>query len=296
MVLLVNLAAISIAIALISALINGFGVQEYAAIALGIVVYFAAKAGLSVAVGYMGGRQDAQKVKQYLADLPPHVRRDLIDNAPSDVKDGVAGVLTTARDVGRFKRLIKELGAKTHTLDQAVRSNDALEEFATLLAPRDRIAAVLEHYGYAGPAAGKAKLVDLYWTLLAGGAGQWVGTTYLPAAALYDPNLLALLLKAQADGANPTVVAITALDYIEKEKRAAISALAPESGVSMVRAIVRFIAGTAVALLTLWGLGSLYYAITSHPFSGDQAALGAGFITAAIVIYKITFSARKIWP
>ena len=64
----------------------------------------------------------------------------------------------------------------------------------------------------------------------------------------------------------------------------------------MVRAIVRFIAGTTVALLTLWGLGSLYYAITSHPFSGDQAALGAGFITAAIVIYKITFSARKIWP
>lgn len=94
MVLLVNLAAISIAIALISALINGFGIQAYAAIALGIVAYFAAKAGLSVAVGYMGGRQDAQKVKQYLADSPPHVRQDLIDNAPSDVKDRVAGVLT----------------------------------------------------------------------------------------------------------------------------------------------------------------------------------------------------------
>lgn len=94
MVLLVNLAAISIAIALISALINGFGIQAYAAIALGIVAYFAAKAGLSVAVGYMQGRQDAQKVKQYLADLPTHVRQDLIDNAPSDVKDRVDGVLT----------------------------------------------------------------------------------------------------------------------------------------------------------------------------------------------------------
>jgi hypothetical protein len=94
MVLLVNLAAISIAIALISALINGFGIQAYGAIALGIVAYFAAKAGLSVAVGYMGGRQDAQKVKQYLADLPTHVRQDLIDNAPSDVKDRVDGALT----------------------------------------------------------------------------------------------------------------------------------------------------------------------------------------------------------
>jgi hypothetical protein len=37
MVLLVNLAAVSIAIALISVLINGFGIQDYAAIALGIV-------------------------------------------------------------------------------------------------------------------------------------------------------------------------------------------------------------------------------------------------------------------
>ena len=94
MVLLVNLAAISIAIALISVLINGFGIQDYAAIALGIVPYFAAKAGLGFAVSYMRGRQDAQKVKQDLADLPPHVRRDLIDNAPSDVKDRVAGILS----------------------------------------------------------------------------------------------------------------------------------------------------------------------------------------------------------
>jgi hypothetical protein len=169
MVLLVNLAAISIAIALISALINGFGIQAYTAIALGIVAYFAAKAGLSVAVGYMAGRQDAQKVKQYLADLPPHVRQDLIDNAPSDVKDRVAGVLTTARDVGRFKRLIKELGAPPTVARMVGNRNDALEEFAALLAARDGIAAVLEHHGYAGP-AGKAKLIDLYWTLLAGGA------------------------------------------------------------------------------------------------------------------------------
>jgi hypothetical protein len=134
MVLLVNLAAISIAIALISALINGFGIQAYTAIALGIVAYFAAKAGLSVAVGYMAGRQDAQKVKPYLADLPPHVKRDLIDNAPSDVKDRVAGVLTTARDVGRFKRLIKELGAPPTVAEMVGnRKNDALEEFAALL-------------------------------------------------------------------------------------------------------------------------------------------------------------------
>jgi hypothetical protein len=127
---------------------------------------------------------------------------------------------STARDVGRFERLIKELGApRTVAGLLGKRSNDVLEEFAALLAPRDGIAAVLEHHGYAGP-AGRAKLVDLYRTLLAGGAGQWVGTTYIPAAALYDPNLLALLLKAQADGANPTVVAITALDYIERKETA----------------------------------------------------------------------------
>ena len=62
------------------------------------------------------------------------------------------------------------------------------------------------------------------------------------------------------------------------------------------RAAVRFVAGTAVALFAMWGLGSFYYSITSHPFSGDDAAVGAAFITAAIVIYKLVFSDRKIWP
>src|SRR6266702_3819760 len=93
--------------------------------------------------------------------------------------------------------------------------SDALEEFATLLAPRERIAGVLKRYGYVGPAA-KAKLVDLYGDLLKGGAGQWVGTTYVPTAALYDPDLLALLLKAQVDGANPQALAIAAMDYVEE--------------------------------------------------------------------------------
>jgi hypothetical protein len=62
---------------------------------------------------------------------------------------------------------------------------------------------------------------------------------------------------------------------------------------SVMKAVVRFVAGTVVALFTLWGLGSFYYAITSHPFSGDQAAAGAAFIVAAIVIYKFAFSDRK---
>jgi hypothetical protein len=62
------------------------------------------------------------------------------------------------------------------------------------------------------------------------------------------------------------------------------------------KAVIRFVAGTVVALLTLWGLGSFYLALTSHPFSGDQAAIGAAFIVGAIVIYKFAFSDRKIWP
>ena len=36
-------------------------------------------------------------MKQYLADLPPHMRQDLINNAPSDVKDRVASVLTALK-------------------------------------------------------------------------------------------------------------------------------------------------------------------------------------------------------
>ena len=137
----------------------------------------------------------------------------------------ISSYFSTVRDVRRFKRLIEEVSAE-ETVDRSVKTlhavwtgertkEDALKEFAALLITLKRIAAVLERYGYAGTAA-KAKLIDLYWALIRNQAGLRVGTTYIPAAALYDPNLLALLLEAEADGAN---IAITAFDYCAGKPR-----------------------------------------------------------------------------
>jgi len=68
----------------------------------------------------------------------------------------IANFLSTARDVGRFKRLIQELGAPVSVHEQLAdienifaepgrkrrTRDDALEEFTTLMAQRGGIAAV----------------------------------------------------------------------------------------------------------------------------------------------------------
>ena len=129
-----------------------------------------------------------------------------------------------ARYVRRLRHLMKELSAApplvprtgetlTAFFDElhgnVRRQNDALEEFAALLAPLKGIASALEHQGYTG-AAGKAKQIDLYGVLFWGGAGAAAAT-----AALYDADLLALLLKTEADGANARDLVITTFGYLD---------------------------------------------------------------------------------
>jgi len=99
--------------------------------------------------------------------------------------------------------------------------NSALDEFAGWMASREGIASVLRAHGYS-LADGRSKLIEIYWTLLRGGAGQWVGTTYVPTAALYDPRLLNRLLdieRATEPSYKETVLtmAVTALDYVEAQ-------------------------------------------------------------------------------
>ncbi len=74
-------------------LIYGYDFRWYAAVAVGVVGYIAAKAVLAIAVGYLWGRQDGRETKQYIASLPPEVKQDLIDNAPPDVREHVAEML-----------------------------------------------------------------------------------------------------------------------------------------------------------------------------------------------------------
>lgn len=144
--------------------------------------------------------------------------------------------LAQASEVGRFKRLIAELSPRDLTIDAAAartlkelaggRSRqDALDEFADRMASREAIAPILANHGYRESRA-KTKLIELYWTLLTGGAGQCVGKTYVATAALYDPALLSLLLDAETRlterGANPreiaTDMAWTAIDCVMRQE------------------------------------------------------------------------------
>jgi hypothetical protein len=125
------------------------------------------------------------------------------------------GLLPGRCELGKFKRLVAELPNG---------SPEILAELARLLAPRKAIAAVLESHGYKA-LAGKAKLESLFHDLLIGGAGQRVGTTYVPAAALYDPKLLNMLLATEATqraaGANRRTIATNlawqAITYCETD-------------------------------------------------------------------------------
>jgi hypothetical protein len=110
----------------------------------------------------------------------------------------------------------KEFGQYTRLRDNLMNGrSEAVEEFAAFSASHANAAEVLAHHGYVGSAS-KAKLVDLYWELMRAGAGQWVEKAWPPLTAIYDPVLLALLLKEQADGASSTRLASTALDFCER--------------------------------------------------------------------------------
>src|SRR5262249_28695586 len=89
----IKIAAIAIAVAVIILLTYGYDFPWYAALAVGVLGYIAAKAALAIAIGYFWGRQNARQTKQYLEGLPPELKQDLIDNAPSDVRAHVTDVL-----------------------------------------------------------------------------------------------------------------------------------------------------------------------------------------------------------
>jgi hypothetical protein len=89
----IKVVAFGIAIALISLLIYDYGFNEWVAIGLGVVAYIVAKAILSIALGYVWGRQEAREIKEFFANQPPQVKRDIIDAAPPDIKQRVADAI-----------------------------------------------------------------------------------------------------------------------------------------------------------------------------------------------------------
>ncbi len=126
----------------------------------------------------------------------------------------------------RFARLRKEVEASANpesaladldAFTDARTSNDALEEFVTMLASHAEIKSVLHRYGWIGVSGfgGKEKLVDLYKTLALNCAGQWVDRTYVLTASLCDPELLALLLREEARGVDGIRLATTAVRYVD---------------------------------------------------------------------------------
>jgi hypothetical protein len=93
----IKLAAVGIAIAVTTLLIYRSGFRWYAAVAVGVLAYIAAKVVVSIGVGHIWGRQDARELKQFIANLPPDVSQDIINNAPSDVKERVAKMVAVSR-------------------------------------------------------------------------------------------------------------------------------------------------------------------------------------------------------
>jgi hypothetical protein len=130
----------------------------------------------------------------------------------------------------RFARLKKEVEAPSTTeqmLDDteaifsgARTSDDALEEFVTLLAARSEINEVLHRHGWIGVSGkgGNSKLKELYWMLSINGAGGIVvGNIYVPTACLYDPRLLEYVLSMEAEGVSAVDIASNAVNVVEQK-------------------------------------------------------------------------------
>ncbi len=123
-----------------------------------------------------------------------------------------------------FKRLLNELTNEVRltSSDQLVQdffsnlssARNPVEEFISLMMTRSEIVTALRHAGYLEEQA-KTKMREIYSNLLSGGAGQIVKSKSVPAVALCDPVLLALLLKAEHNGASLNELCIMALDYCQ---------------------------------------------------------------------------------
>src|SRR5579864_7680295 len=195
---------------------------------------------------------------------------------------------STARDVGRVKRLVKELSTFPRTPDEAHsalmaelsgnrRSTDtALQEFATLMASRAAIAAVLAQHGYTGPTA-QAKLVDVY-KMLSRRAPINVGRNFVPTAALYDPGLLAVMLTAEA--ASPDSIGTLAMNYLEK------AGAATPGTQSIWRVPWPFILDLLLALIPATDAGSL---------QGKLFIFPAYWIALAVLRASDNWAVRRKW-
>jgi hypothetical protein len=58
------------------------------------------------------------------------------------------------------------------------------------------------------------------------------------------------------------------------------------------KTIVKFIAGVAAVLLTLWGIGSIYNALAVPYVSWLQGVVGFVFLLGALTIYLVWFRRR----
>jgi hypothetical protein len=129
---------------------------------------------------------------------------------------------TEVKQLGEFTRLQKELeeaaGRQTTSVSDLLSSrgiSDIVEEISSLMVSRDEIAAKLKEHGYEGE-AGREKLCKLFAALMAGGASQWVGKTYVAGAILYDPKLLEKVLQIEAsDAPHPKNMAWAAIEHVE---------------------------------------------------------------------------------
>jgi hypothetical protein len=61
------------------------------------------------------------------------------------------------------------------------------------------------------------------------------------------------------------------------------------------KTILTFVAGTAVALFTMWGVAGLVVALRKSPVSWDEVVFSWIFIVVAVVIYKFAFSRHRLY-
>jgi hypothetical protein len=147
----------------------------------------------------------------------------------------IISLFTATAEQKKFARLRKEIEAPYTTesargdveaiFSGARTSDDALNEFVALLAARSEINEVLHRHGWVGVSGlgGSHKLKELYWKLMAGGAGQRIRGVYVPTAAISDPKILNLLLEWESTGAVSPHIGVIAMRYVANGARRRIS-------------------------------------------------------------------------
>ncbi len=112
----------------------------------------------------------------------------------------------------KLRKISGQLARPTSSVESSLsgEKESALDQLLDLCESDPDISRVVESAGL-----DREALTEIYWRLMAAGAGQWVGGRFVAAATLAYPETLEYAIRELGPDADPRPVAFRLIEYFE---------------------------------------------------------------------------------